>query len=78
VWTSEHLHNVEKTLYLQTRHFAVFRNELQIKKYLFLSHLCVNKVSKKSKAVPLHAMEALGGDRRYSSYSFTTSVLDGG
>jgi hypothetical protein len=32
---------------------------------------------KKSKAVPLHAMEALGGERRYSSYSFTTSALDG-
>jgi hypothetical protein len=31
----------------------------------------------KSKAVPLHAMEALGGERRYSSYSFTTSALDG-
>jgi hypothetical protein len=31
----------------------------------------------KGKAVPLHAMEALGGERRYSSYSFTTSALDG-
>jgi hypothetical protein len=30
-----------------------------------------------SKAVPLHAMEALGGERRYSSYSFSTSALDG-
>jgi hypothetical protein len=29
-------------------------------------------------AVPLHAMEALGGERRYSSYSFSTSALDGG
>jgi hypothetical protein len=29
------------------------------------------------KAVALHAMEALGGERRYSSYSFTTSALDG-
>jgi hypothetical protein len=36
-------------------------------------------VKSKSKAVPLHAMEALGGgERRYSSYSFTTSALDGG
>jgi hypothetical protein len=35
-------------------------------------------VKKKSKAVPLHAMEALGGERRYSSYSFSTSALDGG
>jgi hypothetical protein len=33
---------------------------------------------KKGKAVPLHAMEALGGERKYSSYSFTTSALDGG
>jgi hypothetical protein len=33
--------------------------------------------SNKKKAVPLHAMEALGGER-YSSYSFTTSALDGG
>jgi hypothetical protein len=32
----------------------------------------------KSKAVLLHAMEALGGKRRYSSYSFTTSALDRG
>jgi hypothetical protein len=31
-----------------------------------------------SKAVPLHAMEALGGERRYSTYSFTTSALDRG
>jgi hypothetical protein len=33
----------------------------------------------KSKAVPTHTMEAVGGgERRYSSYSFTTSALDGG
>jgi hypothetical protein len=32
----------------------------------------------KGKAVPLHTMEALGGERRYSSYSFSTSALDGG
>jgi hypothetical protein len=31
----------------------------------------------KSKAVSLHAMEA-HGERRYSSYSFMTSVIDGG
>jgi hypothetical protein len=30
------------------------------------------------KAVPLHAMVALGGEMRYSSYSFTTSALDRG
>jgi hypothetical protein len=33
---------------------------------------------KKGKAVPLHAMEALGGERKYSSYPFSTSALDGG
>jgi hypothetical protein len=32
----------------------------------------------KAKAVPLHATKALGGERRYSSYSFSTSTLDGG
>jgi hypothetical protein len=37
-----------------------------------VSRLC----KRKSKAVPLHAMEALGGE--YSSYSFSTSVLGGG
>jgi hypothetical protein len=30
----------------------------------------------KAKAVPLHTMEALGGEA-YSSYSFSTSSLDG-
>jgi hypothetical protein len=30
----------------------------------------------KVKAVPLYAMEVLG-ERRYSSYSFSTSALDG-
>jgi hypothetical protein len=32
----------------------------------------------KGKAVPLHAMEALGGEEVDSSYSFSTSALDGG
>jgi hypothetical protein len=32
----------------------------------------------KAKAVPLHIMKALEGKRRYSSYSFLTSSLDGG
>jgi hypothetical protein len=31
----------------------------------------------KSKAIPVHAMEAHGGERRYSSYSYVTSALDG-
>jgi hypothetical protein len=30
------------------------------------------------KAVLLYAMKALGGERKYSSYSFSTSALDGG
>jgi hypothetical protein len=34
-------------------------------------------IIKKGKAVPLNAMEAHGG-RRYSSYSFLTSAVDGG
>jgi hypothetical protein len=32
----------------------------------------------KGKVVPLHAMVALGGEMRYSSYSYLTSALDGG
>jgi hypothetical protein len=32
----------------------------------------------KGKAVPLRSIEAHLGDRRYSSYSFLTSALDGG
>jgi hypothetical protein len=44
--------------------------------YLFLYFFLNGK--KKSKAVPLQAMVALGGERRYSFYSFLTSALDGG
>jgi hypothetical protein len=32
----------------------------------------------KAKVAPLHATEALLGERKYSSYSFSTSALDGG
>jgi hypothetical protein len=35
------------------------------------------KLLLKAKAVPLHAMKTLGGEE-YSSYSFSTSELDGG
>jgi hypothetical protein len=38
----------------------------------------VTKINHKSKAVPLHVIEAYGGERRYSSYSYLTSALDGG
>jgi hypothetical protein len=40
-------------------------------------NLLKNDDSSTSKAVPLHAMEALGGEEVYSYYSFTTSALDG-
>jgi hypothetical protein len=46
--------------------------------YFCLSLVPFNKGKGKGKAVPLHAMEALGGERRYSSYSYLTSALDGG
>jgi hypothetical protein len=45
--------------------------EEQSYKYMYISK------KKNSKAVPQHAMEALGGERRYRSYSFLTSALDG-
>jgi hypothetical protein len=32
----------------------------------------------KGKGIPLHAMKAPGGERRYSSYSFSTLAQDGG
>jgi hypothetical protein len=44
---------------------------------LVTEKVLLNEV-KKSKAIPLHAMVALGGERRYSSYSFLTSALDRG
>jgi hypothetical protein len=37
---------------------------------------CLTKV--KGKAVPLRSIEAHLGDRRYNSYSFLTSALEGG
>jgi hypothetical protein len=37
-----------------------------------------NNQLSKSKSVPLHALVALGGEKRCSSYSFLTSALDGG
>jgi hypothetical protein len=42
----------------------------------FLAILCRRKV--KSKVVPLCYIQAHLGDRRYSSYSFLTSALEGG
>jgi hypothetical protein len=37
----------------------------------------VNISDLNAKAVQLDATQELGGERRYSSYSFTTSALDG-
>jgi hypothetical protein len=39
---------------------------------------CLLKSGSQNKAVLLNAMVALGGERRYSSYSFLTSALDRG
>jgi hypothetical protein len=55
-------------LYLTGKSFG-YQLELMIK-------LRVKEVYLKGKAVPLHATKALG-ERRYSSYSYSTSVLDG-
>jgi hypothetical protein len=44
----------------------------------WITWLVARHVIIKGKAVPLHAMEALEGERRYSSYSVSTSALDGG
>jgi hypothetical protein len=37
-----------------------------------------SKGKKKDKVIPLRSIEVLLGDRRYSSYSFLTSALEGG
>jgi hypothetical protein len=39
---------------------------------------CLRLIDSKVKQSPLHAVEAPGGERRYSSYSLLTSDLDGG
>jgi hypothetical protein len=33
-------------------------------------------LKQKAKAVSLHSKKALGGERRYNSYSFSTSALE--
>jgi hypothetical protein len=38
----------------------------------------VKRFPKRVKVVPLHSIEVLLGERRYSSYSFLTSALEGG
>jgi hypothetical protein len=47
------------------------------KYYINLQVLGKNQ-QKKSKVVPLRSIEGHLGDRRYSSYSFLTSALEGG
>jgi hypothetical protein len=44
----------------------------------FIFWFLLKSLKSKSKAVPLHAMEALVGEMSYSSNSFMTSALDGG
>jgi hypothetical protein len=49
-------------------------------KEVYVSNILVRYADQnilKDKAVPLHATEALGVEKRYSSYSFSTSALDG-
>jgi hypothetical protein len=45
--------------------------------FILLGKILLFNLSKNNKAVPLHTTKALGGER-YSSYSFSTSALDGG
>jgi hypothetical protein len=52
------------------------RNLVSVAVKMF-SHLISFRNKRKKKSVPLHAMEAHGGKRRYSSYSYLTSALDG-
>jgi hypothetical protein len=47
------------------------------RQFLYISPTTYCQV-KKTKAVPLRSIEAHLGDRRYSSYSFLTSALEGG
>jgi hypothetical protein len=44
----------------------------------YLDPLLSNNSYGKDKGVPLYAMKAPGGERRYSFYSFSASALDGG
>jgi hypothetical protein len=47
-------------------------------KYTDLKNRHIKLSLSEGKAVPLHTTEALGREKRYSSYSFSTSALDGG
>jgi hypothetical protein len=44
---------------------------------VILIFISLNAVKKKEKIVPLRSIEVHLGERRYSSYSFLTSALEG-
>jgi hypothetical protein len=46
--------------------------------FFLIQYIGLASSPKKAKAVPLHAMKALGGGEEHSSYSYSTSALDGG
>jgi hypothetical protein len=57
----------------------IVRNRMaQIKATPYKSVRHTTDYSNKGKAVPQHTYAGASGERRYSSYSFTTSALDGG
>jgi hypothetical protein len=57
-------------------HRVIKHQESSVRKYALFAYDS-NSKSKKSKAVRLHVMAAHGGERRYSSYSFLTSAIEG-
>jgi hypothetical protein len=50
----------------------------RLKYVVIICHRTYNMGIVKGKVVPLRSLEAHFGDRRYSSYSFLTSALEGG
>jgi hypothetical protein len=60
------------------RPYAVTLHSSKTKTQYLNKTVLLRTCKSKVKLSPLHAMEALGGERRYSSYSFLTSALDGG
>jgi hypothetical protein len=60
-----------------SKYVTRIHNWYEWNKHVLSEHMFSCSCVSKSKAVPLRAMEALGGER-YSSYSFTTSALDRG
>jgi hypothetical protein len=62
-----------------SKQFKLARNMFQAMRWMLTAKnsLLLLAGLLKAKAVPLHATQAIG-ERRYSSYSFLTSTLDGG